>query len=182
MTIFQSKVRAGAGIQAQPQGLPRGSMAGACPGMAARRDAKLSASSKAGRTRRIWERKASLAFSKAASWAGKARAAALTMGSTRVSVSIRYESCFCTEKALPMVEWLWNLSAAFTRSPIISEFYPVTDDCSHGREPRSAMPLAALLQVSRPRYKLHQKRRPPNDSVKRIAMSASSSSASSTTQ
>lgn len=82
--------------------------------------AKRSASSKAGRASEIWLFRASLAFSKAPSWIGKARCAALIMGSTRASVSTRYESCFWMEKALPMVEWLWKRSAALTSRQIHS--------------------------------------------------------------
>ena len=84
--------------------------------------ASLSASSKAGLTREIWLFKASLAFSKAPSWIGKPRCAALIIGSTKASVSSRYESCFWMEKALPMVEWLWNLSADFTSQLIAHGF------------------------------------------------------------
>lgn len=79
--------------------------------------ASFSASCKAGRASEIWLRRASLAFSNAGSCKGNARAAALIIGSTSCSVSIRYESCLVTEKALPMEEWLWNLSAAFTSGP-----------------------------------------------------------------
>lgn len=100
----------GRSFRVKPQGLIEGRASELCPWFRA----SLSQSSKAGRAKEIWLLKESLAFSKAPSWAGKAREASLIMGSTSCSVSSRYESCLATVKALPMEEWLWKRSAAFT--------------------------------------------------------------------
>ncbi len=117
--------------------------------------AKRSASSKAGLASEIWLLRASLAFSKAPSWMGKARCAALIMGSTRASVSTRYESCFWMEKALPMVEWLWKRSAALTsrqihsNSHVDSNTFPLEDRQRRGAVmPRSASCCQTALHIT----------------------------------
>jgi hypothetical protein len=131
--------------------------------------ASFSASCSAGRAREIWLRRASLAFSKAGSWMGKAREAILIIGSTNSSVSTRYESCFGTEKALPMEEWLWKRSAALTRP--LSQQRAISDLPVSSYEACSAIgsPTPSALIYNAGRCTLLEKLRLPNSDWKRMA-------------